>query len=156
MGAAFGMPLDDASARVLRGLLAEKGGRHTCPCQTELCAYLVARGRPVGEIPFTVDKDDEKAWEDEWIATLESATSDACDKLDRKQLIGWLRARGSSTNLLANTGGLAKVAMEALVDCGVSVDASTASELERRLTLSEAGEEQKQCSNPRCVHAQRR
>ena len=112
MGSAFRMPLDDASARVLRGLLAEKGGRHTCPCQTELCAYLVARGRPVGEIPFTVDKDDEKAWEEEWIATLESATSDACDKLDRKQLIGWLRARGSSTNLLANTGGLAKVAME--------------------------------------------
>ena len=134
--------------RALNGLLDEKCGRHICPCKGELSTYLVARGRPIGEIPFTVDKDDEKAWEDEWIATLESATSDSCDKLDRKQLIGWLRARGTSSSLLANTGGMARVAMEAMIDCGISVDAAAAAELERRLTLSESGDEQKQCENP--------
>ena len=84
---------------------------------------------------------------DEWVATLESATAEKCNKLDRKQLILWLKARGSSISLLAHAGGLARVALEALTDNGVAVDASTAADLERRLTLCEAGDEQKQCEN---------
>ena len=60
----------------------------------------------MGEIPFTVDKDDEQAWEDEWIAALESATSDKCDKLDRKQLNS-LAARARHINQSARERGRA-------------------------------------------------
>ena len=81
------------------------------------------------------------------MATLESATADKCTKLDVKQLVLWLKARGSSSSLLAHTSGLARVALETLTDNGIAVEASVAADLERRLTLSEAGEEQKQCEN---------
>ena len=140
-------PLDEAQSRALSGLLAEKAGRFRCPCQSELHSFLVARGRPIAELPFTVDHDDVPSWEDEWVATLESATADKCTKLDVKQLVLWLKARGSSSSLLAHTSGLARVALEALTDHGIAVEASVAADLERRLTLSEAGEEQKQCEN---------
>ena len=44
------MPLDAENERALAGELARKHGRHTCPCQPELRAFLVSRGVGVTEL----------------------------------------------------------------------------------------------------------
>ena len=78
----YGMPgLDAANERAVKGELALKHGRHLCPCQAEICAYVAVRGVGVTELPWAVDKDDEAAWESEWLALLASAKTGAV--LDR-------------------------------------------------------------------------
>ena len=87
-------PLDAGSERAVKGELAIKHGRHSCPCQAEILAYVTGRGVGVTELPWAVDTNDEAPWESEWLALLTSAKPDA-DALDRKQIILWLRARGA-------------------------------------------------------------
>ena len=81
--------LDAANERAVKGELALKHGRHHCPWQAEILAYVSGRGVGVTELPWAVDKDDEAAWESEWLALLASAKADS-DALNRKQLILWL------------------------------------------------------------------
>ena len=66
-------PLDAGSERALQGELAIRHGRHKCPCQPEILAYLAGRGTGITDLPWAVDKDDESSWEDEWRALLASA-----------------------------------------------------------------------------------
>ena len=140
-------PLDAGSERALQGELAIRHGRHKCPCQPEILAYLAGRGTGITDLPWAVDKDDETSWEDEWRALLASAKP-ASDALDRKQLILWLRSRGAPLSGAAVGSGLALVALDALASFGVTVsDPAAVSGLESALSSKEAGDEQQQCED---------
>ena len=137
--------LDAAGKAAVERAFALKYGRYTLPAdvQSGLTDYFAAKGRGVTDLPFTIDKDDEASWEQEWIAYLKSAGT--FDAADEHLLVAWLRMRSSPSGGRSAVEGIAKVALQALEQHGVVVPVAAAAQLEQDLATTEAGSEQEQC-----------